>query len=65
MPTTLCNSLDTVRCALGGIARSERSIATALDLPRTTVQRLLKDLERDGQAHRSREGWTRGVGSVA
>jgi hypothetical protein len=56
---------DEVLDALSGIGRSERSIAKAVDLPRTTVQRVLKDLERDGRAFRGADGWTREIGGVA
>jgi AAA domain/Toprim-like/IclR helix-turn-helix domain len=52
--------------ALSGIARSERSIAKATDLPRTTVQRILKDLEGEGLAEKRDDGWARPIGgSVA
>jgi hypothetical protein len=42
---------------LGGIARSERNIAKASGLPRTTVQRVLGDLAADGLADRQSDGW--------
>ncbi len=42
---------------LGGIARSERNIAKASGLPRTTVQRILNDLEAAGLAERKPDGW--------
>ena len=48
---------DQVLELLGGIARSERNIAKASDLPRTTVQRLLCDLEAEELAKRSDGGW--------
>ncbi len=57
---------DQVLDALSGIARSERSIAKATHLPRTTVQRVLVDLAGDGLASNSPSGWTRKIdGSVA
>jgi archaellum biogenesis ATPase FlaH len=43
--------------ALGGIARSERSITKAAGLARTTVQRILADLEAEGLAERTPDGW--------
>ena len=43
--------------ALGGIGRSERSIAKATGVPRSTVQRLLDDLDAEGLAARNVDGW--------
>jgi KaiC/GvpD/RAD55 family RecA-like ATPase len=48
---------DQVLDLLGGIARSERNIAKASGLPRTTVQRLLVDLEAADLAERRADGW--------
>jgi AAA domain/DprA winged helix domain len=42
---------------LGGIPRSERNIAKATDTPRTTVQRILADLEAEGLAAKHPDGW--------
>jgi len=53
-----------VLAALGGIPRSERSIATATDLPRTTVQRVLADLAEESLALQGAEGWTSTPGTV-
>jgi hypothetical protein len=43
--------------ALGGIGRSERNIAKATGVPRTTVQRILDDLDAEGLAARNADGW--------
>jgi archaellum biogenesis ATPase FlaH len=48
---------EDVLAKLGGIPRSERNIAKATDLPRTTTQRLLADLEHDGLAAKQPDGW--------
>jgi hypothetical protein len=56
---------DQVLDTLSGIAQSERNIAKATDLPRTTVQRVLGDLAVEGLAYRTAEGWTRDIGDVA
>jgi hypothetical protein len=48
---------DDVLELLGGTARSERNIAKASDLPRTTMQRILADLQEDGLAEKRPDGW--------
>lgn len=48
---------DQVLDLLGGIARPVRNIAKASGLPRTTVQRLLVDLEAEDLAVRQATGW--------
>jgi hypothetical protein len=52
---------------LGGIPRSARSIAKASGRQPddSTVKRVLQDLERDGLAFRSADGWTREIGGEA
>jgi hypothetical protein len=50
---------DDVLRALSGIARSERKIVTATELPRTTVQRVLGDLAVEGLAEKREDGWAR------
>jgi hypothetical protein len=48
---------DEVLKVLGGIGRSERNIAAATGLARTTVQRALSDLASSGRAERRADGW--------
>jgi SpoVK/Ycf46/Vps4 family AAA+-type ATPase len=55
---------DDVLRALSGIERSERSIAKTVGASRTTVQRVLRDLEADGWAFQGAQGWARAIGRV-
>lgn len=48
---------DDVLDVLGGIGRSERNIAKATGLARSTVQRLLADLQEDSLVERTPDGW--------
>jgi hypothetical protein len=50
---------DDVLEVLGGIARSGRNIAKALDKPEPTIRRVLHDLQEDGLAERRADGWVR------
>jgi AAA domain len=51
---------DKVEAALGAEPQSERALAKATGIPRSTVQDILREFDEDGEATRTPTGWVAG-----